>query len=334
VEKLGYIIVTGGAGFIGSHLCEALIKQGEKVINIDNFNDYYDPQIKRENVMETIRFIMANSYGEDCYRVKEGDIRDNGFLDRVFSENEIEAVVHLAACAGVRPSIDNPVLYTDVNVIGTVNILEMLKKHNIKRFIFASSSSVYGNSKKVPFSEGDCVDFPISPYAATKKAGELLCHTYHTLYNINVACLRFFNAYGPRQRPDQAIHKFTKFLFEGEELPIYGDGTSERDYTYIDDIIDGCTKAINWTSQGIGKYDIFNLGEANTISLKDVIKEIENATDRKAKTKRLPMQEGDVYRTFADIFKAKDILGYTSDTAFKDGVKEFVKWYRDKYFKV
>lgn len=322
------IVVTGGAGFIGSHLCEALLQKGHKVITIDNFNDYYDPNIKRSNVRATQELVKINKLADDSYKVVEGDIRDTDFLNRVFVENNVDTIVHLAACAGVRPSIQNPVLYTDVNINGTVNLLEMSKKHNIKSFVFASSSSVYGNNIKVPFSEEDVVDNPISPYAATKKAGELLCHTYHSLYNINMACLRFFTVYGPRQRPDLAIHKFTRLISEGQPIPYYGDGSSERDYTYIEDIIDGVTKAIEWASEGENKYEVFNLGESNTISLKRMVEAIEYAVGKKAKINKMPMQPGDVNRTFADVSKAKRDLVYNPKWHFEDGISKFVEWYK------
>lgn len=327
------IVVTGGAGFIGSHLCEALLLQGNKVINIDSFNDYYDPTIKRNNVKETQRFVKSNHLPVNHYSVQEGDIRDVEFLKQVFDENHVDTIVHLAAYAGVRPSIQNPVLYTDVNINGTVNLLEMSKKHHIRSFVFASSSSVYGNNIKVPFAENDIVDFPISPYAATKKAGELLCHTYHSLYEINIACLRFFTVYGPRQRPDLAIHKFTKHISEGHPIPYYGDGSTERDYTYIEDIIDGVSRAVEWVGEGTGKYEVFNLGESNTISLNTMVEAIEQSLGVKAKIHIMPMQPGDVNRTFADVSKAVRVLGYSPSWHFQAGINKFVAWYRD-YYKV
>jgi len=322
-------IISGASGFIGSHLSEALLQRRTKIINIDNFNDYYDPQIKRNNVRETREFLNNNRLSEDQYIVEEGDIRDIDFLNRVFEQHKVDAVVHLAACAGVRPSIQDPVLYTDVNINGTVNLLEMCKKYNVKQFVFASSSSVYGNNEKVPFSEEDVVDYPISPYAATKKAGELLCHTYHSLYNINMACLRFFTVYGPRQRPDLAIHKFTKLISKGKPIPYYGDGSTERDYTYIEDIIDGVVKALEWAGEGKGKYEVFNLGESNTIRLSRMVAAIEDALGKKAIINQLPMQPGDVNRTFADISKAKRILGYQPKWHFEDGIAQFVRWFKE-----
>lgn len=322
------ILVTGGAGFIGSHLCKALLQKNQKVIIIDNFNDYYDPSIKRNNIEEIKNMMKSNGVDNENLQVVEGDIRDIEHLDKLFQEHRIDLIVHLAAMAGVRPSIKEPLLYNDVNVRGTLNLLEMCRKYDIDKFVFASSSSVYGNNEKVPFSEADNVDYPISPYAATKKAGELICHTYHHLYNIDVACLRFFTVYGPGQRPDLAIHKFTKLIFNDEEIPFYGDGSTERDYTYIDDIIDGVMKAIDWVQAGKGRYDIFNLGESNTITLKRMVETLEKVIGKKARINRLPMQSGDVNRTYADVTKAKEILGYNPTMDFEEGIRRFVKWYK------
>lgn len=329
-DFMNTVLVTGGAGFIGSNLCESLLLRGNKIINIDSFSDYYNPQIKRSNVNEMKNYLKLRNISHKFYDVKEGDIRDYDFLSKVFMENQIDAVVHLAAYAGVRPSIENPVLYTDVNINGTVNILECMKKYGVKKHVFASSSSVYGNNKKVPFSEDDYVDNPISPYAATKKAGELFCHTYHHLYDINTACLRFFTVYGARQRPDLAIHKFTKLILEGKPIPFYGDGSTQRDYTYIDDILDGIIKALYWVDSEKKRFEIFNLGESNTISLSEMVRTIEDALGIKAQLDIFPIQPGDVETTFADISKAKRILGYDPHTIFKDGIREFVDWYRKK----
>lgn len=323
-----YIVVTGGAGFIGSHLCEKLLSLGEKVIIIDNFNDFYDPEIKHSNIKDVVDTVTLLKVNQNNLEIIEGDIRDLIFLDNVFREHQVNMVIHLAAMAGVRPSIENPILYNNVNINGTANMLEMCKKYKIKKFIFASSSSVYGNNNKVPFSESDCVDFPISPYASTKKAGELLCYTYHHLYDIDTACLRFFTVYGPRQRPDLAIHKFTKFIYEEKEIPVFGDGYTERDYTYIDDIIDGIIKAIDWVNNN--KYEVFNLGESNTVSLNYMIETLEGAIGRQANKVYLPMQLGDVQRTFADITKSKNILKYSPKTSFEIGIQHFIKWYKSK----
>ncbi len=312
-------LVTGGAGFIGSHLCDYLLENGARVINVDNFNDFYNPGIKEKNI--------AQHLGKENYTVERTDIRDLGSLDRIFGQNKIDTVVHLAAMAGVRPSIEKPLLYEEVNVAGTMNLLEMCKKYDIKNFVCASSSSVYGNNKQVPFKETDIVDFAISPYAATKKSCEVMGHTYHHLYGIDMAMLRFFTVYGPRQRPDLAIHKFTKIIIQGDELPFYGDGTTKRDYTYIEDIIDGVVKSIKYVEENSGVYEIFNLGESQTISLSHMLKCIEEELGTKATVKRLPMQAGDVEKTFADISKAKEILGYNPKTKFEDGIKKFIKWY-------
>lgn len=272
--------------------------------------------------------MAAEGIPEDRYAVEEGDIRDLAFLERAFAARDIRTVVHLAAYAGVRPSIESPVLYTEVNLTGTVNLLETSRKRGIRSFVFASSSSVYGNNEKVPFAETDAVDRPISPYAATKKAGELLCHTYHSLYGMNIACLRFFTVFGPRQRPDLAIHKFAKLISEGKPIPFYGDGSTERDYTYIEDIIDGVTKSIDWANEGQGKFEVFNLGESNTIRLDRMIAAIEDALGAKAIVDKLPMQPGDVNRTNADVSKAREMLGYDPKWHFEDGVRAFVSWLR------
>ncbi|MFP4697579.1 MAG: GDP-mannose 4,6-dehydratase [Eubacteriales bacterium] len=313
------ILITGGAGFIGSHLAKS-ISQKNKVIIVDNFNDYYNPLIKEMNIND-----IKKTRDASIYRI---DIRDKINLSKVFENHKINIVIHLAAMAGVRPSIESPNIYSEVNINGTMNVLELCRENNVSKMIFASSSSVYGNNKKTPFSENDIVDFPISPYAATKKAGELLCHTYHHLYNIDIACLRFFTVYGPGQRPDLAIHKFTKLLYNNEPIPFYGDGKSERDYTYIDDIIDGINKAVNWLFDGKGKYEIFNLGESHTISLQRMVSTIEKVTGIKPILKKLPMQPGDVNITYADITKAKKIIGYNPQTDFEEGITNFIKWYK------
>lgn len=319
------ILVTGGAGFIGSHLCERLLKEGNKVLTIDNFNDYYDPSIKRSNIEEIKNTCKENHIPVDNFVVFEGDIRDKNFLKEVFS-NKIDSIMHLAACAGVRPSIENPSLYYDVNITGTVNLLEKCRESNIKQFVFASSSSVYGNNEKVPFSESDRVDNPISPYAATKKSGELLCHTYHHLFDMNIACLRFFTVYGPRQRPDLAIHKFTNLILEDKEIPFYGDGSTSRDYTYIDDIVTGIVSSINYVDREEKIFEIFNIGGDKTISLIEMVTTIEETLGKKAKLNKMPMQPGDVNRTCADISHSREIIGYEPETRFKDGIEKFVEW--------
>ena len=324
-----YILVTGGAGFIGSHLTEALLKSQQKVIVLDNFNDFYDPEIKRGNIKAITTKMAELGIPEDHFQIVEGDIRNTEQMDKLFASFSIQLVVHLAAMAGVRPSISVPLLYNDVNINGTLNLLELCRKYGVKKFVFASSSSVYGNNKKVPFSETDFVDHPISPYAATKRAGELICYTYHHLYGMDLACLRFFTVYGPRQRPDLAIHKFTKLIINDQEVPFYGDGTTERDYTFIDDIIEGVVKAIQWVQAGQGLYEIFNLGESRTVNLKEMVTTLEKEIGKKAKLKVLPMQPGDVQRTYADITKAQKILGYQPTTAFEDGIKQFIQWYKE-----
>ena len=322
------IVITGGAGFIGSHLVEKLLDKEYKIIIIDNFNDFYDPAIKERNINDLKKYSNKLELDDSYLKIYKGDIRDKELLNMVFTENEIDMIIHLAAMAGVRPSLENPELYYDVNINGTLNLLEECKKKKIKKFIFASSSSVYGNNQKVPFSESDFVDYPISHYAATKKSGELLCHIYHNIYDINVACLRFFTVYGPRQRPDLAIHKFTKLIFNNEEIPFYGDGSTKRDYTYIDDIIDGIVKTIKWIDTDEKIFDIFNLGESKTISLNLMLETIEKFAGKKAIVNQLPMQPGDVNRTFADISKSKKILNYNPKTNFEDGILKFVKWYK------
>ncbi len=338
-------LITGGAGFIGSHLVSKLLEEGNKVINVDNFSEYYDYNIKVENVLESVGIKDFNDGREirvdelrdlkklvdsESYSLKIVDITKLEILEEVFKANQIDAVIHLAAMAGVRPSIENPLLYEKVNVRGTMNILELMKKYNIKKFICASSSSVYGNNEKVPFSETDNVDFAISPYAATKKSCEVIGHSYHHLNNIDMAMLRFFTVYGPRQRPDLAIHKFTKAILKEEAIPFYGDGTTQRDYTYIDDIINGILKSINYVENNDKVYEIFNLGESQTISLKEMVEVLEGKIGKKAVLNKLPMQPGDVNRTFADISKAKTVLGYDPQTKFEEGIEKFLEWYKAK----
>ncbi len=309
------IVVTGCAGFIGSHLTQRLLADGNKVLGVDNFDTFYDPQIKRKNIAKCLK--------NPDFELTEADIRDTGKMDETIAKG-VDAIVHLAARAGVRPSIEQPALYADVNINGTVALLEAAKKYNVGKFIFASSSSVYGNNEKVPFSEDDNVDFPISPYAATKKAGELICHTYHHLYAIPITCLRFFTVYGPRQRPDLAIHKFAKLIEAGQPIPVYGDGTMMRDFTYIDDIINGTIAALE-RCQG---YNIYNLGESQPISVNDLIQELEKALNKKAVKQFTPTQPGDVERTYADVTKAEKDLAYKPSTTIEKGLAEFVAWLR------
>ncbi len=308
-------LVTGAAGFIGSHLCERLISKGNTVVGLDNFDPFYDREIKESNI--------KNLKQSDRFKFVEGDIRDADCVETI-CKGGIDIVVNLAAKAGVRPSIADPVGYADCNICGTMVLLEAARRANIKKFIFASSSSVYGNNKKVPFSESDNVDYPISPYAATKKAGELICHTYHHLYGIDISCLRFFTVYGPRQRPDLAIHKFVKLIEAGKPITVFGDGSMERDFTYIDDIIDGTVAAIE-KCEG---FEIYNLGESRPIRLDKLIVEIEKALGKKAIIERCPPQPGDVERTYADVSKAKRELGYNPHTEISAGLAKFISWFR------
>lgn len=314
------VLVTGGAGFIGSHVSEALLRRGDRVLALDSFNDFYDPLVKRQNVKAVYR-----AFPDGRFAVCEADIRDGEALRLAFESFRPEAVIHLAACAGVRPSIEHPEEYFDVNLMGTVRLMEAMASWGAMRLVFASSSSVYGDNEKVPFSEADPVDHPISPYAATKKAGELAAHTWHHLKGLQCACLRFFTVYGPRQRPDLAITKFANLMMRGEPIPVYGDGTTRRDYTYIDDIVDGVVRALDWT-EAPGRYGVFNLGENRTISLSEMIETLEGALGVKASINRLPAQPGDVARTWADISLAREVLGYNPSTPFEKGIEQFVRW--------
>jgi len=306
-------LVTGGAGFIGSHVCEALLKQGEQVVCIDNFNNYYSPKRKQQNV----------SQFKKNFTLIKGDIIDYD-LENLFSKNKITKVIHLAARAGVRPSISQPLLYANVNINGTIRLLEAARKTNCKNFISASSSSVYGNQKKVPFSETDNVDSPISQYAATKKAGELLSSTYNHLYKIPITCLRFFTVYGPKGRPDMAPMKFTMSIDRGEKIPVYGDGNQKRDFTYVENIVAGIISA----HKKCLDFEIINLGNNHPEKLKDLIKYIELNLNKKAKILYQEKQPGDVDRTFADVKKAKKLLGYKPTTSLKQGVKKMISWYK------
>ncbi len=312
------ILVTGGAGFIGSHLAEALLARGDRVVALDNFDSFYDPAIKRRNI--------ATALEREAYRLVEGDIRDPAVLDRLFSEEGPDAVVHLAARAGVRPSIRQPALYASVNLDGTMALLEACRRHEVRRFLFGSSSSVYGDNPKVPFSEDDPVDHPISPYAATKKAGEVLCHAHHHLFGIAIACLRFFTVYGPRQRPEMAIHKFTRLMAEGSEVEQYGDGLSARDYTYVDDIVEGLLRALDRCSG----WHVWNLGGSRTITLAELIRRIGEGLGLEPKIRRLPAQPGDVQRTWADTSRAASELGWEARTDIDSGLRLFLQWFREQ----
>ena len=312
--------ITGGAGFIGSSLATRLLKEGNKVVVIDNFCDFYNPKIKENNIKELLE--------NNNFKLYRNDIREKDAIKKIFDENTIDIVVHLAAMAGVRPSIENPVLYQEVNCLGTQNILEEMKSHNLKKLVMASSSSVYGNCKEVPFKENMIVDYAISPYAATKKANEVMTHVYHKLFDLNVIMLRFFTVYGPKQRPELAINKFTRLMLENKEIPMFGDGTTSRDYTYIDDIVDGIIKSCNYVSNNSNVYEILNLGNSSPISLKEMIGVIGKVVGIEQKIKQLPMQPGDVERTYADISKAKELIGYEPKTSFEQGIKNFVQWYK------
>jgi UDP-glucuronate 4-epimerase len=308
------VLVTGGAGFIGSHLVEKLLSEGHEVLILDDFNDFYDPQIKHDNIAGV----------SDQVTVHHADLRNARGVREIFHREKIDAIIHLAARAGVRPSIGQPQLYYETNVNGTLNLLEAARAVGIERFIFASSSSVYGLSKQVPFSEDLQLKQTVSPYAATKVAGEYLCSTYSHLYKMRIVALRFFTVYGPRQRPDLAIHKFTRRIWNGRPIDQFGDGTTRRDYTYIDDIIQGVMASLGYEG---APFDIFNLGESETIRLADLITAIEETLGRKAKINYLPEQAGDVPLTCADISKARRLLNYQPTTPLRVGLPRFVEWF-------
>lgn len=316
------ILVTGGAGFIGSHLVDKLLTENKwRVTVVDDFNDFYSPAIKRQNINE---HSQSNNY-----EIVETDIRSYEALEEIFLRTNFDVIVHLAARAGVRPSLEQPLLYQETNTNGTLNLLELARQHNIKQFVFGSSSSVYGINAKVPFSEEDPIRQTISPYAATKAAGELFCHTYSYLYDIRCVCLRFFTVYGARQRPDLAIHKFAKLITEEKPIPVFGDGTTRRDYTYIDDIISGVRAAIDYRET---MYEVINLGESRTVELRELISIIEDKIGKKAIINRQSLQPGDVPQTFADISKARKFLGYNPQTQIEDGIEKFVEWFKNKTF--
>ena len=311
------ILITGGAGFIGSHVADHLLADGGwQVSVVDDFNDFYEPAIKRENIAAHLQ--------NPAYRLHEADIRDQSALKRVFAENNFDCVVHLAARAGVRPSLRQPQLYAETNINGTLNLLELARERTVKQFIFGSSSSVYGNNANVPFSEDYPTGQPISPYAATKAAGELLCHTYSHLYAMRCICLRFFTVYGARQRPDLAIHKFARLISAGKPIPVFGDGTTHRDYTYIDDCLTGVRAAIDYAASD---FEVINLGESRTVELREMISLLEQELGQRAIIDRQPLQPGDVPQTFADISKARRLLGYNPQTQIEDGIRRFVEWF-------
>jgi len=314
-----HILLTGGAGFIGSHLTRRLLGRGDRITVLDDFNDFYDPARKRHNVAEFL--------GGDDYRLVEGDIRDEPRVETLFRDGHFDAVIHLAARAGVRPSLKEPILYEDVNCIGTLRLLEAARRHGPEVFVFGSSSSVYGINEKVPFAEDDPVDLPISPYATTKRTGELLCFNYHHLYQLRCSCLRFFTVYGPSQRPEMAIHKFTDLLAHGKAVPLYGDGSTRRDYTYVDDIVDGIVAALDLAPG----FEILNLGGAETTALKDLVLELARLLDAEPRIDYLPEQPGDVPITYADVSKAHRLLGYSPKVPIREGLARFVAWYQQQH---
>jgi UDP-glucuronate 4-epimerase len=312
------ILITGGAGFIGSHLVDRLLSEGDwRITVVDDFNDFYSPAIKRDNIREH----LANKN----YKLIETDIRDGAALEKAFAETNFDCIVHLAARAGVRPSLKEPQRYVETNINGTMNLLELARKRGVKQFVFGSSSSVYGVNEKVPFAEDDPTFNPISPYAATKAAAELICHTYSHLYDLRIVCLRFFTVYGARQRPDLAIHKFAKLMSEGKSIPVFGEGLTRRDYTYIDDIIAGVRAAIDYDKTN---YEVINLGESRTVELRELIALIEKELGMRAQIDRQPPQPGDVPQTFADISKARRLLNYNPQTQIETGIKQFIEWFK------
>ena len=315
------ILVTGGAGFIGSNFVEHALRRGDAVGVLDNFNDYYAPTIKKANLASVL----------DQVNLHQVDLGDRTAVKQIVADGKYDTIVHLAARAGVRPSMQDPELYIDTNIKGTFNMLEAARESNVTRFIFASSSSVYGASPVVPFSEEQPLSQTLSPYAATKLSGETICSNYAYLYGLRVVCLRFFTVYGPRQRPDLAIHQFTRKIDHGLSIDQFGDGSTERDYTYIDDIVQGIQGAIDYAARGeSGLFDIFNLGENETTTLAELIAKIEGAVGKKAIINRLPEQLGDMPRTFADVSKARRLLGYAPKTSIAEGIVKFVAWYRSQ----
>jgi UDP-glucuronate 4-epimerase len=312
------ILITGGAGFIGSHLVDRLLSEGGwRITVVDDFNDFYSPQIKRDN----IRAHLANQN----YELVEADIRNYSAVQKAFAQTNFDCIVHIAARAGVRPSLKEPQLYVETNINGTMNLLELARRNDVKQFVFGSSSSVYGVNEKVPFAENDPIFNPISPYAATKAAGELICHSYAHLYDMRIVCLRFFTVYGARQRPDLAIHKFARLMSHGKSIPVFGDGSTRRDYTYIDDIIAGVRAAIDYDKTN---YEVINLGESRTVELRELIALIEKELGSRAEIDRQPPQPGDVPQTFADISKARRLLNYNPQTQIEAGIKLFIEWFK------
>jgi UDP-glucuronate 4-epimerase len=316
------VLLTGAAGFIGSHVTERLLARGARVTGIDNFDPFYDPAEKRAN--------LEASLAHPSFHLVEADCADPASLDAALDalpgDGRYDVVVHLAAKAGVRPSIEDPGAYVRANLVATQAMLDLARRRGIDRFVFGSSSSVYGNNETVPFAEDDPVDHPISPYAATKRAGELLCHSHHHLYGTAVHCLRFFTVYGPRQRPDLAIRKFATLMLAGEEIPMFGDGSTERDYTWIDDIVDGVEASVRRTAAEPGEYQIINLGGSRTTSLARLIALIGDAVGVEPRVRPLPEQPGDVQRTCADVARAQELLGYSPATPVERGIPAFAGW--------
>jgi len=314
-----HVVVTGGAGFIGGHLTRRLLRDGHRVTVVDNFDPFYDPSIKRAG--------LADVQSDPRFRLLEADVTEADRLVDALGDRPVDAIIHLAAKAGVRPSIEDPMAYQHANVGGTQSMLEVARRLDVRAFLFGSSSSVYGDEAAVPFTETDPVAAPISPYAATKRAGELLAHTYHHLYGVSVHCLRFFTVYGPRQRPDLAIHKFARLLTAGQPIPMYGDGSTRRDYTYVDDIVDGVCRSLARACREAPEFEIFNLGGSETTSLSSLIRMIGDVVGKPPIVRQLPMQPGDVTCTYADISKASRMLGYRPSTPLADGLSAFGEWF-------
>jgi UDP-glucuronate 4-epimerase len=315
------VLISGGAGFIGSHLSEALLERGAFVTAIDNFDPFYPCGLKLANLQAA----LAHAH----FALLEGDIRDAAFVRQALADSRAEVIVHLAAKAGVRPSLDDPALYADVNVRGTAVMLEAARQAGVKNFVFASSSSVYGNLNEAPFAEDARTDFPVSPYGATKKAGEAQCYAHHQVYGMNISCLRFFTVYGPRQRPDLAIRKFVRLALADAEIPLFGDGSSRRDYTHVRDILTGILGAIRWGQEAGPRYGIFNLGSSRPVLLRELVEWIEEGVGHALRRKALPFQSGDVFQTYADTARAEHELGFRHDVPFRDGLREFVAWMRE-----
>jgi len=309
------VLLTGGAGFIGSHLGERLASEGYRVVVLDNFNDYYDPDRKRDNARRLEEMDVA---------VEEGDIRDRATVERLFERNDFDAVVHLAAMPGVRASVQRPATYFDVNLNGTIVLLEAARHVPGIRFVFGSSSSVYGMSERLPFREDDPDLRPVSPYASSKRAGELICYTYHHLYDLSITALRFFTVYGPRQRPEMAISRFTEKILAGEEIPLYGDGSARRDFTHVRDVVQGTVRAV----ERCGGFHVYNLGESETVTVLELIRRISEHAGREARVRRLPAEAGDVPATWADVTRAREDLGYDPRVSLDEGLRDFVDWYR------